>query len=165
MSSVGSDRFLRARSALALVLLLLAPACALSMTVPGDFLALDTAGCEVKATTSDEARLWVRDFCDPDDGSAKFWADTLRHDFVTKRGYTLLERRDVRDGAGRDGIEMRFSTTVDGAARGYLIAVFVIPGTLPWASNSVRVVEFVSDRGGFDKYVDAVHASIATLDG
>jgi len=135
------------------------------MTVPGDFLALDTPGSEVKATTSDEARLWVREFSDPDSGTARFWADTLRHEFVEKRGYTLLHTAPVRDGAGREGVEMRFATTVDGTPRGYLVALFVVESSLPWQSNSIRVVEFVSERSGFDKYVDSVHEAIATLEG
>ncbi len=130
--------------------------CAISMDPPDGFLELETPGRDFKATTADGARLWVREFDDPHEGALSFWADALEHDLVNERGYVLVDRSEIEDKAGRDGVVQRYSLNTEGQPHGYLVAVFI-------NGDCVRIAEFVAPRDAFDDHVEAVQASLRTL--
>lgn len=135
--------------------------CSLTMQVPEPFLVLRTPGDEVKATTPEDARLWVREFADPDEGDAAFWTEALAHD-LERRGYQPLgEAEQVRDAAGRTGFVRSFAVDADGREHGYLVAVFVRDHW--WSGHIVRVAEFVAPRAAFDTLAPRVRAALATL--
>ncbi len=130
------------------------------MDVPSPFLQLETGSHELKATTPDDARLWVREFDDPDEGDLSFWNDALHHD-LTARGYrTLGDAEQVRDAAGTLGTLRSYAVAIDGTEHGYFAATFVLPG-----GGTVRIAEFIAPRERFDTLLDAVRASLATLGG
>lgn len=154
MCAVRFDR------ALATALLLLTGCSGISMEVPTPFLRLETPRDELKATTPDDARLWVREFEDRDKGGLAFWAATLQNDLTGNRGYQLVGAEDIRDAAGRDGRALHLEATANGEAWSYLVAVFVREGTF---SHTIRVAEFVARGEVFAKHVEAVRGALATL--
>ena len=141
--------------------LLLAACGAVSMDLPPDFLQLETPRAELKATTPDDARLWVRQFADRDQGDLAFWAETLKLDLVRNRGYVLSDESEIRDGKGTEGVRMQFGVTTEGEPHGYLVAVFVHEGG---SENTIVVAEFVAPTAVFEKYLDAVETSMSTID-
>ena len=72
---------------------LLLGACTIQADLPSEFLRLDSQQRELKAMTADDARLWVREFDDPEDGNLAFWTEALRNDLVDRRGYKPMCRR------------------------------------------------------------------------
>lgn len=155
MCCAGSERYL------GLVLFLGLGACArLSMELPHGFLQLETPRSEFKATTPDDARLWVRQFTDRDQGDLSFWAETLKLDLIDNRGYVLDEETELLDTEDREGVQMKFSVTTEGERYGYLVAVFVIDGG---SENTIRVAEFIAPRAVFAQYVEVVQNSILTI--
>ena len=137
--------------------MLLASCGSLDMTVPEPFLRLSTGGGEIKATTPDDARLWVREFDDPEHGDVAFWTKALHHD-LDARGYRALEdQASARDAAGNEGQVRSYVAILDGVEHGYLVAVFVP------SAGTVRVAEFVAPRARFDELAPIVRAALATL--
>jgi hypothetical protein len=112
--------------------------------------------------TAEDARLWVREHSDPDQGSLEFWARAIEHDLVQRRGYKLDETFAIADGSGRQGRAWRFQVRIDGEAMGYLMAMFVIEG---WQANTIRTCEFLAPEATFAAQLEAVRASIGTLKG
>lgn len=158
MSCAASDL----RRVLAVAGLWLLGSCSIAMDVPPPFLQLESPGDELKATTPDDARLWVREFADPDEGDASFWSDALGHD-LELRGYQPVgDVEDVRDAEGRVGHLRTYTVDVDGREHGYLVAVFVRSTWL--GDHFVRVAEFVAPKARFDELAPAVRAALATLE-
>jgi hypothetical protein len=154
-------------ASLVCALLLPCGACKIAMRLPAEFLQLEHA-VGYQAVTADDARVWVRQFADPDEGSVDFWTGALKEDLLRNRGYQLVDQGTVRDAAGREGRWLQCTATVDGERFGYLSAVFVLPGG--WFSshglftdNKVRVCEFTAREELFARHLEAVRAAIATL--
>lgn len=144
---------------LGVVLVVLASSC-VTMETPKSFLVIDRGGGELKATTPEDDRLWVRTFDDEDEGDLSFWREALKNDLVKNRGYTLLSEATITDGTGAQGAEMIVEATVDGRAYKELVALFVHEGVL---GNTIRVVEFVAEKDRFDTQVADVRAAVQTL--
>lgn len=147
-------------SSLLIVAALPLGSCAIQMDLPQEFLVLQTSGDQLKATTPEDARVWVREFADPDGGTLDFWAATLKNDLIDNRGYRLQREDDVQDGSGRPGRLMELLATVGGEQQGYLVAVFTVPGMF---GDSVRVLEFAARKEVYDRHVESVRAAISTL--
>lgn len=145
---------------LACVLALAAGGCGIGMDLPEPFLQLHTSGRELKATTPDDARLWVREFEDQDQGGLPFWAATLHNELTGSRGYELIEQSELRDGSGCPGRLFELRALVDGERWGYLVAVFVRAGT--W-SNTICVAEFVAREDTFTTHAPAIRTALTTL--
>lgn len=162
MSSRTSDR---SRTAprwplfLGLGLLPWASAC-ISMDVPEPFLLIERSLSELKAVSPEEGLIWVREFSDSHKGDLDFWTEVLKEDLVTNRGYTLLEEGSTRDGADHEGTALHLETAVEGAARTYLLAVFVREG---WLSNTISTVEYVDRKEQAEAHLEAVRKAIGTL--
>jgi hypothetical protein len=154
-----SRRRFAPRLALAASLALTAAGC-LTMETPPEFLVIDDDTSEVRAVTPDDARLWAREFDDPLRGSLAFWSETLKTDLTVNRGYTLIQQREVKTKSGRPGVELDCEVTAQGAARGYLVTLFIVEG---WMSNTIQVVEFTAPKNAFDSRVEAVRSAIATI--
>ncbi len=148
------------RMAVFLAALFLLGACSISMALPGEFLQLESDGSELKATTPDDARLWVRQFEDRDRGDLQFWAESLKLDLVRNRGYELVEETELRDGEGREGVQMQFALTTQGEPHGYLVALFVFEAT---SANMILTGEFVAPPPVFEEHLEAVQASLLTI--
>lgn len=142
-----------------LLVVALASAC-VSLEPPARFLVTDRTGDELKAITPEESKLWVRRFTDEDRGGLDFWKDALKSDLKDNRGYVLLSEGPATDGTGAAGHVMTLETTVNGRPVRELIAVFVRPGLL---DDSLWVLEYVAPKDVFDKEVESVRASLATL--
>ncbi len=155
MSFAGSRRALGT-----LALFMLGGCSSIEMELPPDFLQLQTGGFELKAITPDDARLWVREFEDRDQGDLQFWASSLKVDLEENRGYSPVEETELRDDQGREGIQMRFALTTEGEPHGYLVAVFVFEGS---STNTIRVAEFVAPSGVFQHHLEGVKAALVTI--
>ncbi len=155
MSFAGSRRALGT-----LVLFVLGGCYAIEMDLPPDFLQLETGGFELKAITPDDARLWVREFEDGDQGDLQFWASSLKVDLEENRGYSPVEEAELRDDQGRVGTQMQFAVTTEGEPHGYLVAVFVFEGS---STNTIRVAEFVAPRAVFEQQLEGVEAALVTI--
>ena len=163
--ALGMNVGVRPRRLAVLPLLLAVAALAgcggLQMELPEGFLRLQRAPHDqLKATTPDDARLWVREFDDPDEGTLEFWTRTVQNAFMRERGYELVRTTEVRDGAGHDGRALQFHVTIAGERRGYLLALFVVPRA---GSDTIRVAELVARREVFDGRRDEVLQALATL--
>ncbi len=154
-----------ARRWLALVTCALAAACASPpMQVPADFVVLQDAGEGWRAVTSDGARLRVRDLADPTSATAEFWADALRLD-LEQRGYELTHSGEAKNLAGGDGRWLELAANVRGERVGYLVALWVVEGSLPTSSPFLRVVEFAAREDVFRAHVEAVRSALSTVRG
>ena len=145
---------------LALLAAVVAASGCISMAVPERFLILDRSPSQLRATTPEESKIWVREFDDDTKASLAFWKDALKADFEKNRGYTLMGEASAKDGAGHEGFEMIWEATLGGRAVREMISVFVVPGLL---CNTVRVVEYVADVETFAKEVETVRRSVSTV--
>jgi hypothetical protein len=102
----------------------------------------------------------VREFADDAKGDLAFWSKALENDLVEKRGYTLVEARDVEDAAGRKGREMLLEATAYGRPHRYLVTLVVIEKLL---GNAVRTSEFAAEKEPFARYLEAVRRAIASV--
>lgn len=141
---------------------LLAACGALKLQLPAEFLPLEERP-DFKAVTADDARVWCREFSEPNGGDLAFWAETLRHDLVEQRGYTLVAEGDVADGDSHAGKWFECAATVDGERRGYLVAVFRIDRGLLKKRPYVRTLEFTAREEDFQRLLPAVKQAIPTL--
>ncbi len=141
-----------ARRALAGCLLALV-GCAAPIELPPQFLVLQ--GDTFRAVTGDDARLWVRDFEEPNVASLEFWGEALRYDLCEQRGYELVGRGEVRSRGGDLGQWFEFAANVHGQRTGYLIAFWV-------DGARIRTVEFAAADKAFRAQVDGVRAALAT---
>ena len=74
----------------------------------------------------------------------------------------LEEPVTIAAAGGLEGVLLEGSCTVDGQDQGYLVAVFLVPGSL-FSSDRVRTVEFTAERALFERHEDAVREAIATV--
>ncbi len=148
-------------SRLAALGLALAVSSCVGLQVPPDFLVVARDLGELKAVTADDARLWVREFPDPDRGDLAFWTRTLKNDLVKNRGYVLIGEAATKDAQGNPGTELLLETTVRGRPLRELLALFVYPGLL---DGRIRVVELVAEPLAFDATVEGVRESIAAME-
>lgn len=132
----------------------------LTLTPPDGFLVVEQSRDEFRAVSSDEAKLWVREFKDRLQGDYGFWVDALKNDFEENRGYTLLSEQEVTDDKGRTGLELLIEVTADGGPQRYLITVFVREGMF---SNTIRVAEFVAAKTVFDEHLEGVRSAVRSL--
>ncbi len=154
-------QLIRLSAAIALAVVALgSSACALTMKVPDRFLVVENEWGSLRALTPEESKLWVREFDDDSKGTLTFWRDALKGDLVQSRGYTPVEEASITDGDAREGVAMVFETSLSGRPLREFMAVFVVPG---FFSNTIRVAEYVTDKGTFEGEVDGVRAAIATL--
>lgn len=147
-----------------LVLLWVAAACAVPMTVPNGFSQLRERG-PFQATTPDDAVLCVRDVVDPTVGAdAKFWIDALRADFVGQRGYLEVGGGEIQDQAGVGGRWLECTANVRGEKVGYLVAVWMRRGGLFDSGDPyLQVVEFAAREPVYTARIEAVKKALATV--
>ena len=155
MSSRGSD----VKTVATALLSALLTGC-LSIEAPDRFVVTSASSSQLKAISTDDAVLWVRQFADPAEGDLEFWYEALKNDLVDNRGYTVLDEKPVEDEKLRKGREMTSEVTVQGIPHRYLMTLFVEER---WGDNRIRVAEFVAPKTVFDDHVEGVRASIRTL--
>jgi hypothetical protein len=133
----------------------------ISIQPPAGFVLLEDSAGEAKLVSTDDARIWVRDFSvKKQHGDLAFWSQTLRNELVAYRGHVFVEERKVEDGDGQDGVELLFDVNAQGEAHRYLVALFLYEGLF---SNTVRVIEFGAPRAVFDKHLEAVRGAVKTM--
>jgi hypothetical protein len=134
---------------------------AVDLSIPEGFLVVDRKRKEVKAVTSNDAKLWVRELAVSKNGSIRFWADALVNHLVTNRGYELIDARIVSGKHGREGRELTFDVVAAGVPSRYLVTLFVRRRPFWSRNNAIRVIEFVAPRNEFDEYLTQLHDSKA----
>jgi|SRR5712671_761069 len=135
--------------------------CSTTMQLPADFLQL-RGESGFKSVTADDARVWIREFADPNEGKLEFWTESLDRDLAGQRGYAPVGKGEVKDADGRAGRWLEYSANVRGEKVGYLIAVFVLDKSL-LRQQHVRVVEFSAREAVYAARVAAVRAALATV--
>jgi hypothetical protein len=129
-------------------------ACQAPIRLPRDFLELqDGEGWQY--VTGDDARVWVREFEDPQEASLAFWASAVEHDF-TQRGYDVVGKSDVHNADGMRGVLFECGANVRGERVGYLAALWVHTG---W----IQIVEFAARQGAYAERVEAVREALGTV--
>lgn len=142
-----------ARRASRLPLLLALAGCAVPIELPPQFLILE--GPDFRAVTGDDARLWIRDFEEPNTATLEFWTEALEYDLREQRGYELVAKGDTASRSGRPGRWLEFAANTGGQRTGYLIAI--------WVNGArVRTVEFAAADKVFREQVDGVRAALPT---
>ncbi len=134
---------------------------AVDLSMPEGFLIVNRKRKEVKAVTSNDAKLWVRELAVSKNGSIKFWADALVNHLVTNRGYELIDARIISGKHGREGRELTFDVVAGGVPSRYLVTLFVRRRPFWSRNNAIRVIEFVAPRNEFEEYVTQLHESKA----
>ncbi|MBX3462809.1 MAG: hypothetical protein KF830_06535 [Planctomycetes bacterium] len=129
--------------------------CSSFMRLPDGFLRLGDKD-DFQAVTGDDARLWAREFYDPNTASLGFWAQALQHEFVHQRGYEVVAVGDIASKRRTAGVWIECATHVGGERVGYLIGLWV-------DGNFIRVVEFVAREDVFAARVDAVRQTFSTV--
>lgn len=132
-----------------------AASCGITMRLPQDFLRLEDRG-DLQAVTGDDARLWAREFSDPNEAPLAFWAAAVEHDLVQQRGYELVGKGEVEGRRGAAGIWLECAANVDGDRIGYLLALWV-------HGRDIRVVEFAARAEVFAARVDEVRKALPTV--
>ncbi|MBL8750898.1 MAG: hypothetical protein JNK78_17185 [Planctomycetes bacterium] len=130
-------------------------ACATPIRLPKDFLELHSSGA-FRAVTGDDARVWVREFEDPNSASLAFWATALEHEFTQQRGYDIVGKGAVKNRDGDEGAWFECAANVAGRRVGYLCALWV-------DGRDVQVVEFAADAEVFAARVEGVRAALKTV--
>jgi hypothetical protein len=146
------------RALFPIALVVVALSSCVTMEAPTGFLTIERGPGQLKATTAEDSRLWVREFDDDAKGELGFWIDTVKNDFTKNRGYTLIGEAPSKDASANEGHELVFEATVGGKPFRELLAIFVLPGVF---SNTIRVVEFVAPKERFEQEAGGVRASIA----
>lgn len=136
--------------------------CTTPIRLPADFVELRDAGEGLRAVTSDDARVWVRELWDPTEGSVDFWAATLKNDLIEQRGYQFVGEGELADAAGEAGRWLEFATDVRGVRVGYLVALWV---RTRWLQRGcwLQTVEYTAAQDVYAARVDAVRAALATV--
>lgn len=128
------------------------------LTLPDEFLEMDSSPTHFKATSADDAILWVERVSVQKSGEKlKFWVDALKNDFVENRGYTLLSAEDSRTDGGNEGTQLLFEATAAGATYRYLVTMFMAEGP------SVYVSRFTAEKDTFAKHLEAIKTSVRSL--
>ncbi len=132
----------------------------LTIDPPKHFLIVQEELDQIKALSSDEARFWVREFKDANQGDLAFWSEAIQEEFVKNRGYLSISEEKIQDGTGREGTLLTFESTLNGVPHRYLFAMFVIPG---WSANTIRVAEYLAPVEIYEKYEVSIEQSIRSL--
>lgn len=152
------------RNVCLLVLAFAMAACATPIEAPKSFVKLGDGGEGYRATTNDDARLWVRTFRDATEADVEFWAGTLKRDFVEQRGYEKVDSGTVKNRRGEEGRWMEFSTNVRGERIDYMVAVWAASAS--WVSGGgtdITVVEFAANHDVYTARVNDVRAALNTV--
>ena len=145
----------RCTTTLLFLLAAIAGGCAAPIRLPKDFLVLD-AKSGYQAVTGDDARVWIREFDDPNEASLSFWAKAVEHEFTQQRGYDLVAKGTVKNRRGHEGAWFECAANVRGERIGYLVAIWV-------DGDEVQVVEFAARADVFAERVEAVRAALPTV--
>ena len=140
--------------------------CALPIQLSADYLVLDgyDEDADFRAVTGDDARVWIREFTEENDGNLEFWAQALEFDLLQQRGYQLVGKGEVADADGSPGRWLECAANVRGERFGHLIAIWVTGRGLR-KGCTVRVVEFTARAEVWKTRVEAMHAALRTVDG
>lgn len=133
----------------------LAAACAAPITLPKDFLVLDRSG-DYQAVTGDDARVWIREFEDPNEASLAFWSTAIEHEFTQQRGYDLVGKGGIKNRYGDDGMWFECAANLRGERIGYFVAIWV-------DGRDVHVVEFAARAETFAARLESVRTALKTF--
>ena len=128
--------------------------------LPKDFLVLDQFdGAEdFRAVTGDDARVWIREFEDPNAADREFWRQAVEYDFTQQRGYELVAKGEVKNRSEVTGDWFECAANVGGERFGYLVAVWV-------SGKQIRTVEFTARADVWKARVESVRAALRTVRG
>ncbi len=146
----------------ALLTVFLLAGCAIHADVPDSFLKLKNDSYEFKATSADDAMLWVRRFdTEPEESTLDFWQEALTNNLVQGRGYRLVSNDQIQTRSGRPGRVLVLEANVGGQTQRELFAVFLKEHL--WGSPSIYVAEYVAPAPLFEQYLERVRKAIESL--
>lgn len=109
-----------------------------------------------RATSAEGVVLAVREEANDPRGNLDFWSSAVRYE-LERKGYTSVDKQDVRSPGGVEGRQMRYRTTRNGRPNVLWVTVFVTDG-------SVFVVEAGGDVAHFERVEKAVDEAVRGLD-
>ena len=142
------------------------------MPVPEQFVQVSRTDNHLAALTSQEDRLLVRHRGVPHEGSLAFWTDAVRSNFVTERGYTLIEESDLKTAGGVPGHRFLFEISMNEVPYRNVLVLFVTNGWAPeWlakrldlARQHIYTVEFLSEKENYDTHAPALEKSLQAFE-
>lgn len=152
------------RTASLLMLIFGMAACAVPIEVPKSFVKLRDRGEGYRATTNDDARLWVREMWDATEAEVEFWAGALERDLVEQRGYQKVDGGSVKNSDGNEGRWLEFTANVGGERVDYMVAVWAAP---KWwvlgGGTDITVVEFAAHHDVYAERIASVRAALNSV--
>jgi len=139
-------------------------ACAVPIEAPNSFVKLRDHGEGYRATTNDDARLWVREMWDATEADVEFWAGALERDFVEQRGYERVDGGSVKNIDGNEGRWLEFTANVGGERVDYMIAVWAAPKSwILGGGTNITVVEFAAAHDVYAERIASVRAALSSV--
>jgi hypothetical protein len=93
---------------------------------PSGFVELeDQERYDYRATTADGLIIAVRELDHEPKGEVSFWVDAISNHMRQRGGYALIAKRNVRTGAGVEGVQLRFGHDQGSRPFLYYVTVFV----------------------------------------
>lgn len=113
-------------SVLALLASLAVAACGFRAATPPGFVELpDQDAYDYRATTADGVVIGIRELDHEPEGELGFWVAAIEKQLRERRGYALLETRDVATASGLSGKQLRFGHDQGKDPHLYFVAVFI----------------------------------------
>lgn len=127
-----------------------------SMNTPPGFAEIDNDDTyDYRATSAEGVVLAVRHEANDPRGNLEFWSSAVRYE-LERKGYTRLDKSDIRSPSGLVGRQMRYSVTREGRPHVLWVTVFVTP-------SSVFVVEAGGDVAHFEAVEKEVDKAVRNL--
>ena len=128
-----------------------------NMNTPAGFAEVDDDDTYAyRATSAEGVVLAVREEANDPHGNLDFWASALRYE-LERKGYSSVDKEDVRSPSGVEGRQMRYRVTHNGRPHVLWITVFV-------TDRTVFVVEAGGDVAHFERVENAVDKAVRGLD-
>lgn len=113
---------------------------------------------DYRATTADGVVLAVRELeVDAErGGDLQFWVDATLLQMRGRRGYALLEQKELTTAGGLKAAQLRFGRDEEGRTYRYWL-------TLALTDDTLYVIEAGGPEKAFDTYAEALTAAVASL--
>ena len=143
-------------------LILLAGCATFRLPTPENFARVELSNERFRALTPQEDKLLVRHFVVSERQTLKFWADSVRNNFVQERGYTLVNEGEFKTNAGLAGHRFLFEISINDVPYNYLLVLFAAEGSyrLFWKRQHIYVAEFLCEKKNYEKNTAAVEKAL-----
>ncbi len=119
-----------------------------TVPTPDGFVQLQD-GNGFKFVSSDDSRVWVREFSVSSDAKLDFWKEALHLELIDTRGYSLIKENSLDDFTH----EMTFKKLNNGKVLTYYLRITMLKG---FSGTKLRTAEFMAEEKSFDRHFESV---------